>query len=79
MDIRIGLAQTQRELVIEMAEDTVQDDVAAKIKTALADEDNVLDLTDKKGKLFCIPAGRIAFVEIGSSETDRRVGFAPSN
>jgi hypothetical protein len=79
MDVRIGLAQTQRELVIELPDDVKQETIADRVKEALQDEDNVLDITDRKGKLFCVPAGRIAFVEIGSSETDRRVGFTPGS
>jgi hypothetical protein len=35
----------------------------------------VLSLTDKRGRKVAIPAGKIAYVEIGPVDGDRRIGF----
>jgi hypothetical protein len=35
----------------------------------------VLWLEDKKGRTVAIPAAKIAYVEIGSSDVNRRIGF----
>jgi hypothetical protein len=49
--------------------------VKAKIDAALTGAVDVLWLTDKKGRDVAVAASKIAFVEIGSAETDRRIGF----
>jgi hypothetical protein len=32
-------------------------------------------ITDKKGRDIAVPAAKIAYVEIGSADADRRIGF----
>ena len=32
-------------------------------------------ITDKKGKDIAIPSAKIAYVEIGSTDAERRIGF----
>ena len=44
------------------------------MESALAGKEALLTLTDDKGSRFLIPVTKIAYVEVGSSET-RRVGF----
>ena len=75
MDVRIGVSQHPRELDIELADDTDRAALKQQIETALADDDNVLWLTDRRGRDIVVPAGKIAYVEIGSSEAERRIGF----
>ena len=41
----------------------------------LAGAVDVLWLTDKKGRDYGVSAAKIAFVEIGTAEGDRRIGF----
>ena len=73
MEIRIGVVYTARELNLE-TDDSV-DGVTAQIESAIETGDGVLWLTDKKGRDVAVAAAKIAFVEIGSSEGDRRIGF----
>mgnify|MGYP002139760442 CR=1 FL=1 len=75
VDIRIGVTQTARDIAIELADDVDRDGVKAKIDAALTGAVDVLWLTDKKGRDVAVAAAKIAFVEIGSAETDRRIGF----
>ncbi|ALC05233.1 hypothetical protein CDES_03905 [Corynebacterium deserti GIMN1.010] len=73
MDIKVGFADSGRELVISSA--LQQDEVAAKVSEALANDAGVLDLNDEKGRRYIIRNNKIAYVEVGTS-TPRTVGFA---
>lgn len=73
MDIKIGFADTARELVISSS--LQQDEAAAKVAEALGNESGVLDLSDEKGRRYLIRNSRIAYVEVGTSAA-RPVGFA---
>ena len=75
MDIRIGILQSPREVVIELADGTSADDVKATIDAAVAAGDGLVWLTDKKGNQSGFPAAKLAYVEIGSAD-DQRIGFS---
>ena len=76
MDIRIGVTQAPREISLELDDDEkVRQQVKSAIDDALAGKSNTLWLVDKKGRDIAIPASKIAYVEIGSSGADRRIGF----
>ena len=68
------MTQAPRELSIEV-EDHDRDDLKARIEAALAGASDVLWVTDKRGRDVGIPAAKIAYVEVGSAEGDRRIGF----
>jgi hypothetical protein len=75
VDIRIGVTQAPREISLEMAEDADYAALKALVEAALADDDKVLWLTDKRGRQIAVPAKKIAYVELGAPEGDRRIGF----
>jgi hypothetical protein len=75
VDVRIGVTQTARDIAVEIADDVDRDALKAKIDAALTGAVDVLWLTDKKGRDIAVSAAKIAFVEVGSSEGDRRIGF----
>jgi hypothetical protein len=75
VDVRIGVTQTARDIAIELADDIDREAVKAKIDAALTGVVDVLWLTDKKGRDVAVAAAKIAFVEIGTAEGDRRIGF----
>ncbi|MFM7537676.1 MAG: DUF3107 domain-containing protein [Acidimicrobiales bacterium] len=75
MDVRIGVTQAPRELVLELADDADREAVKAQIDAVLADDDRVLWLTDRKGRSVGVPAKKIAYVELGAPDTERRIGF----
>lgn len=72
MDVRIGVTDTARELVINSA--SHPDEIEAQVTAAFKDPKSTLTLVDEKGRKVLIPAGKIAYVEIAPAD-GRRVGF----
>lgn len=75
MDVRIGLAQSVRELELELPDDTDVEALKADVAQVLADDDAVLWLTDKKGTQLAVAGGKVTYVSIGTAETKRGIGF----
>ncbi|NNN16518.1 MAG: DUF3107 domain-containing protein [Acidimicrobiaceae bacterium] len=75
MDIRLGISDSPKELVLEAPEGESQESIEKMVTEALSKSDSILWLTDKKGKRVGIPSSRIAYVEIGPAKEERRVGF----
>ncbi|MFV0535067.1 MAG: DUF3107 domain-containing protein [Cumulibacter sp.] len=73
MDIKIGITQSPRELVIDSAQEV--DAVKQAVAEALANQDGVLELADRRGRAYIVPSAKVAYVEIGEAD-GRRVGFA---
>lgn len=73
MEVKIGVAESARELVVSSSESP--DQVQTQVTEALNNATGLLSLVDDKGRRFMIPATRVAYVEIGP-EDSRRVGFA---
>lgn len=73
VDVRIGVTQTARELAFEVDDDQ-RDDLHSRVDAALGGATDVLWVTDRKGREVAIPAAKIAYVELGTSE-ERRIGF----
>ena len=74
VEIRIGIVNTGRELVINSQQPPA--DIESAITQALATENGTLRLEDEKGHIFVVASRNLAFVEIGQ-EKSRKVGFAP--
>ncbi|WP_436493983.1 DUF3107 domain-containing protein [Actinokineospora sp. HUAS TT18] len=74
MDVKIGVADTVRELVLVSTQSP--DEVEAQVAAALKDSTGTLVLLDDKGRRYVVPSARIAYVEIGGADA-RKVGFAP--
>ena len=74
MDLRIGVSQTAKELDIELPEGTDPDKLKAEIDKSLAGE-GTLWVTDRKGRQVGVPASKVAYVELGSPDDARRIGF----
>ncbi len=72
MQIKIGIQNSGRELIIE-SEETVET-INQKIEKALADSASTLTLTDEKGGTVIVPASALAYIEI-AAEQPRKVGF----
>ena len=70
MEVKIGVQNANRELVIDMNDEG--DDVEKAVVQAL--QDGVLSLVDSKGRRLVVPADKLAYVEIGSP-TVGQVGF----
>jgi hypothetical protein len=76
MDIRIGVTHSPRELNLELADDTDREELRTKVEAALSGAVDILWLTDRKAREVAVPSTKIAYVEIGSPDGDRRIGFA---
>ncbi|MFP5487312.1 MAG: DUF3107 domain-containing protein [Acidimicrobiia bacterium] len=74
VDVRIGVTQAPREISLEV-DDGHRDDLKASIDAALSGATDVLWIADKRGRDVGIPSAKIAYVEVGSAEGDRRIGF----
>ncbi|HEX7321780.1 MAG TPA: DUF3107 domain-containing protein [Mycobacterium sp.] len=72
MEVKIGVADSPRELVFASAQ--TPDEVEELVTAALSIDSGVLGLTDDKGRRYLVQAGKIAYVEIGVADS-RRVGF----
>ena len=76
MDIRIGITQAARELTVEIAdEEKTIKQVKAAADAALSGTTATLVLTDKRGRQVMIPSAKIAYVEFGAPDGDRKLGF----
>lgn len=72
MDIRIGIANSPREIALES--DDSPADVEKVVADALDGSKTYFSLKDSKGKVYLIPTAGLAYVEVGSAERGR-VGF----
>ena len=72
MEVKIGVQNANRELVIDSRESA--DDVEKTVSKALADSEGLLMLADAKGRRVIVPVAKLAYVEIGSS-TSGHVGY----
>ncbi|CAN5491141.1 DUF3107 domain-containing protein [soil metagenome] len=74
MDVRIGVTQAPREITLEVADDD-GDEIRSAIDKAMAGKADVLWLTDRRVRRVAVPSAKIAYVEIGAADGDRRIGF----
>ena len=75
MEIRIGIVQAPREVMLDMPDDTSIDDVKAAINAGVA-AGGLVWLTDKRGRETGFPADRVAFVELGLPSDEQQIGFS---
>ncbi|MBE4719407.1 MULTISPECIES: DUF3107 domain-containing protein [unclassified Pseudarthrobacter] len=71
MEIKIGIQNIGREIVLESAQDA--DTVATVVEEAIT-KGTELRLKDDKGRIIIIPGNALGYVEIGAEEA-RKVGF----
>ena len=72
MEVKIGIQQAAREIVVDTAEDA--EAVEKKVADALASDGGLISLTDTKGRKILVPAAKVAYVEIGGGVVGQ-VGF----
>ena len=75
---RLGRGDAQpsgREVSVELPDDTDREALKAQVEAALTGAVDVLWVTDKKDRQVAISAAKIAYVEIGTTEGDRKIGF----
>ncbi len=72
MEVKIGIQQAAREIVVDT--DEAADAVEKKVADAIGSEGGVISLTDTKGRKVLVPAAKLAYVEIGGGVAGQ-VGF----
>jgi hypothetical protein len=75
MDLRIGVIHTAREINFELPDDFDREAFKARVEAAIAGKEKVLWVPDRQGREVAVPTDRIAYVELGSPDAERRVGF----
>ncbi len=75
MDLRIGITQTNQVIEVELDDASDRDALKKQIDGALSGTDPVLWVTDRKGRETGIPTSQISWVEVGTVDPDRRIGF----
>jgi hypothetical protein len=75
VDVRIGVIHTAREISLEMPDDLDRTKLHEEVEAALSDDDKVLWLTDRRGRQIAVPSSKVAYIEVGSPDDDRRIGF----
>jgi hypothetical protein len=75
VDVRIGVLHTPKEIEIELPADADRAAVHAQVDAALSGTAPVLWFTDRHGAEYALPVERIAWVQIGRADADRRIGF----
>lgn len=75
MDVKIGVTDTGRELVVSSASEP--DEIETQVAESLKDPQGTLVLIDEKGRRVIVPSARIGYVEIAPADS-RRVGFSYS-
>ncbi len=72
MEVKIGVAESPRELVVSSA--LTPDEIERLVSEALQDTTGVLSLVDEKGRRVVVPVSRVAYVDIAPADV-RKVGF----
>ena len=75
MDVRIGVTHSPRDISLELPDDLDRAALKAQLDAALTGAVDVLWLTDKRGRDVAVSAAKIAFIELGTAEGERRIGF----
>ena len=71
MEIRIGVQNSNREIVLES--NLAATEVQKLVDSAIAKPESLV-LQDEKGRTVIVPAGVLAYVDIAASDV-RKVGF----
>ena len=74
MDVRIGVTYSPKEIDVELPDDADRGALRSQIESAV-DSGGVLWLEDRRGRIVCVPVDKIAYVELGAPDRDRRIGF----
>ena len=64
-----------RELTLELADDIDREALKTKIEAALTGAVDVLWLTDRRNRDVGVCSAKIAYVEIGTPDGERKIGF----
>lgn len=73
MEIRIGVVDSPKEIVLEIDEGV--EELVKRVDEAMGGTTSVLWLKDDKDRRFGVAAAKLAYVEIDPESAPRSVGF----
>jgi hypothetical protein len=73
MEVKLGVTYSPKELVVETERSA--DEIAGLVDEAVGGKAKVLWLADAKGRRVGVPTEKLAYVEVGEENPDKRVGF----
>jgi hypothetical protein len=76
VDVRIGVTYSPREIEMQLPEDVDRAEIKSRVDDVLGSETKVLWLTDRKGREVAVPSSKITYVELGTAEEARPMGFS---
>jgi hypothetical protein len=76
VDVRIGVTYSPREIELQLAEDVDRAELKSRVDEVLGADDKVLWVTDRKGREVGVPSNKLTYVELGSAEESRPMGFS---
>ncbi len=76
MDVRIGVTYSPREIEMQLPEDVDRAEIKSRVDDVLGSDGKVLWLTDRKGRELAVPSDKITYVELGTAEEPRPMGFS---
>ncbi len=71
MEVRIGISDVGREVTLRTK--TSADDVVEQLHKAVT-ENSLFEIVDEQGRRVVVPASKVAYLDLGSSDV-RAVGF----
>ncbi len=71
MEVRIGISDVSREVTLRTKSSA--DDIVEKLHTAVS-ENSLFEIVDEQGRRVVVPASKVAYLDLGSSDV-RKVGF----
>lgn len=71
MEVRIGISDVGREVTLKTRSGA--DELVEQLKKAV-DENSLFEITDEQGRRVVVPASKVAYLDLGSSDV-RAVGF----
>ncbi|MFM7124965.1 MAG: DUF3107 domain-containing protein [Actinomycetes bacterium] len=75
MEIRIGIQQSVRELMVEIDDEKAQAKAKEAAAAALTGKTEVFSLVDNRGREVIVASAKLAYVEFGAPEGVRKLGF----
>jgi hypothetical protein len=76
VEIKIGVIQSPREIEIDMGDEVDSEKLIEDIQEAMGNDSSMLWFTDRRGKRVGVVTERLAYVEVGATGHERRVGFS---
>lgn len=71
MEVRIGISDVGREVTLKTR--SAADELVELLKKAVT-ENSLFEITDEQGRRVVVPASKVAYLDLGSSDV-RAVGF----